>query len=69
MGSVWDTWMQNFTFALVYSWPGFEVSVNSLKTEGDKTNINLGVIWQGCQRLVQRLVHLRGITLEETAAT
>lgn len=69
IGSVWDTWIQNFTFAFVYSWPGFEVSVKSLKTKDDKTYINLGVIWQGCQRLIQCLVHLRSIALEETAAT
>lgn len=33
------------------------------------TYVDLGVIWQRSESLVQRLVHLFGISFEETAAS
>jgi hypothetical protein len=64
--------MPNLTLLLVYSWPGCGNHVSSCTTRGFRYSspyVDLGVIRQRSKSLVQSLVHLLGITFEETTTT
>lgn len=70
IGSDWETAMQNLTFPFVYSWPGYiRKLIFTWQILGiEYAYVDLGIIWQCSKSLVQCLVHLLGISFEETAA-
>jgi hypothetical protein len=66
-----DTVTANFTFPLVYSWPGYDgermLDHGFHVQRGGGDYVDFCVIWQTGQSFVQRLVHLRRRSLEETS--